>query len=172
MTTHAVAQIRTTHEIAFAQRLSERGIECYCPTVIMLARISGIRRPMKVHRARFPSYIFVAFDGLDYIDPVFQDARFNGFLRVAYMVATVDSEQIAVLRAYEGCEVVPEPVKPRLSNGDLAKPLDGIFGDMTGEVRLGNEGQIWLQGHDFPLAVRFSDASALILLESGGTLAA
>lgn len=166
MTTHAVAQIRTTHEIAYAQRLTDHGIECYCPTVVVMSRPSGKRCLSRVTAPRFPSYIFVAFDGIDYIDPVYQDSRFNGFLRVAHMVATIDEKQIAALRAWEGCEVMPEPVRPRLSTGDLAKPLDGPFGGMEGEVRLGNEGQIWLCGHKFTMPVQFTDASALILLES------
>ena len=170
--THAVAQIRTGTEQAFSERLTECGVVNYCPTVMMLARISGIRRPMKVSRPRFPSYLFVEMATVQFLHPVYQDSRFNGFLRVAHMVGVVSRAEIAALRAYEGREVTERSPVPGFIDGDLAKPSGGVCGGMTGEVRKGNEGQIWLQGYDFPLPVCFTDASALILLESSLNCAA
>lgn len=158
--THAVAIVRAGDEHKFAERLTEAEQDAFVPTVTTITRPSGMRFPVKTERPRFPSYLFVKADTINYLDPVYQDSRFRGFLKVAHEIGFVPDSVIRALRAWDGCEVLPDPEKHPFAPGELVRVLGGVFGDMKGHVEVRNQ-EVWLNGYDFTVAVQIADLKIL-----------
>lgn len=147
----AIARTPSGQEMYFAERLSAAGQTAFVPTVTTTTRPSGMRFPVKSERPRFPAYLFVQAATISYLDPVYQDSRFRGFLKVAYQIAFVPDGVIRALRAWDGCEDIPEPKPVEYAPGELVRVLGGIFGGMEGEVCADRGTHVLLSGYDFPV---------------------
>lgn len=158
--TWAIARTPAGQEMYFAERLETAGQTAFVPTVTVVARIGSRRCLQKVQRARFPSYLFVKADTIQYLDMVYEDRRFRGFLKVAHQIHFVEDGAIRAIRAWKGYEVDIPPVQAAFAPGELLRVLEGICGGMKGEVMQRTDG-IWLNGYDFPKAFQFTDLKNL-----------
>jgi transcription antitermination factor NusG len=158
--THAVAKVRAGAEQKFAERLKEADQEAFVPTVTTITRPSGMRFPVKTERPRFPTYLFVKADTIRYLDPVYQDSRFHGFLKIAHQIGFVPDSVVKALRAWDGCEALPEPETARFSPGELVRVLSGVYGDLKGYVEIRNE-EVWINGYDITVATHITDLNLL-----------
>lgn len=149
--TWAIARTPAGQEMYFAERLSAAGQTAFVPTVTTTTRPSGKRFPVKAERPRFPAYLFVQAETISYLDPVYEDSRFRGFLKVAYQIAFVPDGVIRALRAWDGCEDIPEPKPVEYAPGELVRVLEGMFGGMQGEVASDRGTHVLLYGYDFPV---------------------
>lgn len=155
--TWAIARTPSGQEMYFAERLSAAGQTAFVPTVTTTTRPSGMRFPVKSERPRFPAYLFVQAATISYLDPVYQDSRFRGFLKVAYQIAFVPDGVIRALRAWDGCEDIPEPKPVEYAPGELVRVLEGIFGDYKGIVQPWSGEGVRVRGCDFLMATTITD---------------
>lgn len=161
--TYAVAKVRAGAEKDYADRLEEADQEVFLPTVKTLSRPSGMRWPVKTERPRFPSYLFVKAETIRYLDPVYQDRRFHGFLKIAHEIGLVSEAVIKALRAWDGCETLPDdPEVPGYAPGTLLRVRGmGAFHGYRGYVELSSASGVRLNGYDFTVAVQITDLKLL-----------
>lgn len=159
---YAVVKVRGGSERDYAERLEGADQEVFLPTVTSLRRPAGMRWPVKTELPRFPTYLFVKADTISYLDPVYEDSRFHGFLKIAHEIGLVSEAVINALRAWDGCETLPEePEGPEYAPGTLLRVLDGVFGDMKGYVEPWTGEGVRLNGYDFTVAVQITDLNLL-----------
>ena len=153
-----IGAVTTGAEKNVSERLREAEQEVFYPKVTTMTRPHGRRCLAKVERPRYPSYLFVRAESVDFMDPVYQDSRFRGFLKVADRVGLIHEDEIAEMKAWDGCIApVVERIKPKFKDGDVVE-LQGFA--RVGEIEL-RDRQVWFNGYDCNMAIQISDLTLL-----------
>lgn len=153
-----IGAVSTGAEQKVSERLRETDQEVFYPKAITMTRVGDRRRMAKVEKPRYPSYIFVRAETVDFLDPVYQDSRFRGFLKVADSFGFIHEAEIQQMKAWDGCIApVVEAPKPQFSTGDVVE-LIGFA--RVGEIELRDK-QVWFNGYDLNMAIQISDLTLL-----------
>lgn len=153
-----IGAVTTGAEKNVSQRLREAGQEVFYPKVTTVARIGNGRSLAKVEKPRYPSYLFVRAETVRFLDAVYQDSRFRGFLKVAGKVGVLHEDLIRDMKAWNGSIATAEKeVKPKFNNGDVVE-LVGFA--RIGQVELRGS-QVWFNNSDFNMAIQISDLTLL-----------
>ncbi len=153
-----IGAVTTGAEENVSERLLEADQEVFYPKITTMARIGDKRSLVKVEKPRYPSYLFVRAETVRFLDAVYQDSRFRGFLKVAEKVGVIHEDKIQQMKAWDGSiATVEEEVKPKFNNGDVVE-LVGFA--RIGEVELRGS-QVWFNNSDFNMAIQISDLTLL-----------
>lgn len=158
-----VGNVRTGQELDVADRMSEIGVESYCPIETRMVRPAKKRKPMEVKRAALPGYLMVKRETIDDPETIYQDSRFHYFVQFDEYLATVCQCMINEIRSREVLGAF-QPLfvsGPVFGKGEVVKVPDGPCGGMRGMVVAASRGHYLLDNLDFTKAVWFEGLKLL-----------
>ena len=124
-----VARTKTMHEFRARVHLEERGVRVYLPRAEVTVRHA--RYTKQIHKALFPSYLFVQCDAERLFDTVRWCPGVAGLLPETGEAVPVGPDILEAVRSLEDTDGVVRK-RDRLQAGDQVRILEGPFRDLQG----------------------------------------
>lgn len=119
------------HEIKLASRLTDMGIECYCPTIKTIKQWSD--RKKKVEEPLFKSYVFVNVDEADR-ENIFHVPGFSRFVFWLGKPIVVREEEIIATKNFLNKVVHDSILVKKLEVGKEVRISSGVLKNMAGKL--------------------------------------